>query len=59
MGIKSRVLKWAEKVGKKEAKTRLMKAGLKYSVVAKLISGNYGPEPKKEIETILEKVMAS
>lgn len=52
-----KVLTWAEKIGSKEAKERLMSAGLSYSVTAKLITGNYGPEPKAEIVKILEAAM--
>lgn len=57
MGIKTRVLKWANRIGKGEAKDKLMSAGLSYSVTAKLISGNYGPEPKAEIVKLLEKII--
>lgn len=57
MGIKTKVVQWANRIGKGEAKDKLMAAGLTYSVTAKLISGNYGPEPKADIMKILEKVV--
>lgn len=57
MGIKTRVLKWADRIGKTEAKDKLMAAGISYSVTAKLISGNYGPEPKIDVVKILEKLI--
>jgi len=57
MGIKTKVFKWAKKIGHKEAKDRLMAAGLKYSATTKLITGNYGPEPKAEMTIMINEAM--
>lgn len=57
--LKKRILKWCAEIGRQEAETRLINAGLSLSLTQKLLAGTYPDQPKIDKIQMIEKAMGA